>query len=75
MISRINESVPTESDLKKEIIELMKKYKFVFVMCSSADMERLATIHAANKMVGGRPFVCDDFQKSVLEIFTATTGE
>jgi hypothetical protein len=29
-------------------------------------MERLATFHAANKEVAGRPFVCDDFQKSVL---------
>jgi ribonuclease J len=52
----------------------MNQYKNVFVMCSSTDMERLATFHAANKEVSGRPFVCDDFQKSILEIFSDTAG-
>jgi len=75
MLSRLDERVRHEKELKKEIVELMKHYKNVFVMCSSTDMERLATFHAANKEVGGRPFVCDDFQKSVLEIFSDTAGK
>ncbi len=75
MISRLDERVKHENDLKKEVYELMKQYKNVFVMCSSTDMERLATFHAANKKVGNRPFVCDDFQKNVLEIFSDTAGK
>ncbi|MEI6697022.1 MAG: MBL fold metallo-hydrolase [Bacteroidota bacterium] len=75
MLSRPNEITRHENELKKEIVELMKKYKYVFVMCSSTDMERLATFHAANKEICGRPFVCDDFQKSVLEIFSDTAGK
>lgn len=75
MLSRMDERVRQEKELKKEVVELMKHYKNVFVMCSSTDMERLATFHAANNEVGGRPFVCDDFQKSVLEIFSDTAGK
>ena len=75
MLSRLDERVRHENELKKEIVELMNQYKNVFVMCSSTDMERLATFHASNKEMGGRPFVCDDFQKSVLEIFSDTAGK
>jgi ribonuclease J len=75
MLSRLDERVRHENELKREVVELMKQYKNVFVLCSSTDMERLATFHAANKKMGGRPFVCDDFQKSVLEIFSETAGK
>jgi len=75
MLSRLNEKVKHENDIKKDVIQIMKKYKNVFVLCSSTDMERLATFHAANKNMHGRPFVCDDFQKSVLDIFTDTAGK
>jgi len=74
MLSRSDERVRKENELKKEVVELMRQYKYVFVLCSSTDMERLATFYAANKKVGGKPFVCDDFQKNVLEIFTDTAG-
>jgi ribonuclease J len=75
MLSRLDERVRHENELKREVVEIMKQYKNVFVMCSSTDMERLATFHAANKEMGGRPFVCDDFQKSVLKIFSDTAGK
>ena len=75
MLSRLDKRVRHENDLKIEVVEIMKQYKNVFVMCSSTDMERLATFHAANKEVAGRAFVCDDFQKSVLGIFSDTAGK
>jgi ribonuclease J len=75
MLSRLDERVRHENELKRDVVELMKQYKNVFVICSSTDMERLATFHAANKETGGRPFVCDDFQKNVLEIFSDTAGK
>ena len=74
MLSRLGEKVLHENQLKNKVIEVMNQYKNVFVMCSSTDMERLATFHAANKDVGRRPFVCDDFQKDILEIFTDIAG-
>ena len=75
MLSRIDERVRHESELKKEAIELMKKYKYVFIQCSSTDMERLASFYAANKTFRNRPFVCDDFQSNVLKIFSDTAGK
>lgn len=74
MISRLDERVRHENELKKEVIELQKQNKNVFVICSSTDMERLATFYAANKEAKRKPFVCDDFQMSVLEIFSETAG-
>lgn len=74
MLSRLDERVRREIDLKREVIEVRKQYKNVFVMCSSTDMERLATFYSANKVIKSRPFVCDDFQKSVLEIFSDSAG-
>ena len=75
MLSRLDEKVQHENKLQDGVVELMKQYKNVFVMCSSTDMERLATFHAANKKMTGRPFVCDDYQKNVLDIFTETAGK
>jgi ribonuclease J len=75
MLSRLDERVRHENELKIEVVELMRQYKYVFVMCSSTDMERLATFHAANKEIVGRPFVRDDFQTNILEIFSDTAGK
>lgn len=74
MLSRLDERVRHENELKLEAIKLMKQYKNVFVLCSSTDMERLATFYAANKAMKFRPFVCDDFQKRILEIFSNSAG-
>jgi ribonuclease J len=74
MLSRLNEEVLHEKTIRKEVVEVMQQYKNVFVMCSSTDLERLATLYTANKTRGKRPFVCDSFQKSVLGIFSDTAG-
>ncbi len=74
MLSRIGERVMSENELQKEAKEIMKRYKNVFVMCSSTDMERLASFYAANKHLNDRPLVCDRFQKNILEIFTKSAG-
>jgi ribonuclease J len=74
MLSRLGERVMTENELQKEAEKIMSRYKNVFVMCSSTDMERLATFYAANKRLK-RPLVCDRFQKSILEIFAESAGE
>ena len=45
------------------------KHKYVFALCSSTDMDRLASFHQAC-METKRNFLCDPYQKSVLDIFT-----
>lgn len=74
MLSRSGERVMSENELQREAGEIMGRYKNVFVMCSSTDMERLASFYAANKNLRNRPLICDRFQKNVLEIFTKSAG-
>ncbi len=75
MLSRLDERVRNENEIQQEIKKLMKQHKYVFVLCSSTDLERLASYHAANKAMRNRPFVCDDYQKDVLSIFSETAGK
>lgn len=74
LLSRQGEKMKSEQELQREMIDIIRQYKNVFVLCSSTDMERLATFYAANKKLGKRPFVCDGFQKDILSIFTDTNG-
>lgn len=75
MLSRLDEKVRHENDLKFQVMELMKQYKNVFVLCSSTDLDRLATFHSANLEMRNRPFVCDKYQKDVLKIFSDSAGK
>lgn len=75
MLSRFGEKVMSENELQREAGRIMKRYKNIFVMCSSTDMERLASFYAANEDLKVRPLVCDRFQKNVLEIFTKAASK
>ena len=72
MLSRSQEKVKHENDLKMEAIELLKNNKYSFVLCSSTDIDRLASFHEASKQ-SKRSFLCDKYQKDVLDIFTTNT--
>lgn len=75
MMSRRKEHVKTENELQREAFEAMSKYKNVFVFCSSTDMERLATFRAANRQFFNKPFLCDNYQKDILKIFSESAGK
>ena len=74
MLSRSNERLMSERELQREAEQIMGSYKNVFVLCSSTDMERLASFYAANKKFKNRPFICDYFQQQVLDLFSQTAG-
>lgn len=74
MLGRRSETVVREFDIQRNVIKLLRQHKYVFALCSSTDMERLASLHAACK-VTGRVFVIDPYQKSVLNIFTRYSGK
>ena len=74
MLGRKGEKVIRENDIKQNTIALLKKHKYVFALCSSTDIDRLASFHQACKDENvKRNFVCDTYQKSVLDIFTRYT--
>lgn len=72
MLSRNNERVPSEYDLQSKAKQLMKEFKYVFVLCSSTDIDRIATFHKANPQK--RLFVCDGYQSEVLGVFSKNSG-
>ena len=69
MLSRLKEKVKHENDLKIDAIKLLRRYKYSFILCSSTDIDRLASFHEASKK-SGRSFLCDSYQKEILDIFT-----
>lgn len=76
MLARKDETILTERALSQKAVELMKEHKYVFVHCSSTDMERLASFkNATRSMSPQRPLLADDYQKDILDIFSATAGE
>lgn len=76
LLARGDEKVRSENELQQEFKEVMKKYKNVFVVSSSTDMERLATIQAAHKSSKTKaPLICDVFQKQIFEIFSKHAAE
>lgn len=72
MLSRNNEKVPSEYDLQLKAKQIMKQYKYVFILGSSTDIDRIATFHKANPRK--RLFVCDSYQSEVLDVFTENSG-
>ena len=64
MLSRGFENVITERELQIQAKEIMRKNKYVFVLCSSTNIDRIAAFYHANPR--GRYFICDEYQRGVL---------
>ena len=73
MLGRSQECVISESEIQKNIIKALREHKYVFALCSSTDLDRLATFHAACKKTG-RIFLVDEYQNRVLNVFTKYAG-
>ena len=76
MLARKDGTILTERALSQKAAELMKEHKYVFVHCSSADMERLASFkNATRSMFPKRPLLADEYQKDILALFSETAGK
>ncbi|MDR0823845.1 MAG: hypothetical protein LBN74_02045 [Prevotella sp.] len=65
-ISRTDAATMSEFELQQKVEELMLENKYVFVLCSSTNIDRLGVLyHAAQTR--NRLFVCDTYQKLQLE--------
>lgn len=73
MLGRWHENVISENEIFRNVVALLKEHKYVFALCSSTDIDRLASFHKACK-VTGRLFVADAYQKSVLDVFSRHAG-
>ncbi len=74
MLSRNGEKYYKEKDLLKDATELMKNHKYVFLICSSTNLDSLASFYHAgqrqNKKMYGNSYVINQ-----LEIFSKTAGK
>lgn len=75
MMSRLSEKVLSEKELEKRAIEELKKpeNKYAFLICSSTNMESLASFHNAALSLGRRFFV-NYYVKEQLELYSETAG-
>ena len=64
---------PTEMDVIGQIDALMKKYKKVFVLCSSTHIDRIAAFYHHRNYHA--PMVSDLYQNTVLQYVTNTYGK
>lgn len=65
-LSRNTKKNLTESKLEQEARKIIENYKYVFVLCSSTNIDRIAAFYHANKY--GNYFICDNYQKDILDI-------
>ena len=60
------DTVPvTEYDLQQKVKEYINKYKYVFVLCASTNLDRICALSKA--VPTGKYFLCDSYQYQLLE--------
>lgn len=65
-LSRPDEKPMTEHELQHKVRGYMDKYKYVYVMCASTNLERICALSKA--VPKGKYFICDSYQKKLLEL-------
>lgn len=64
-LSRTEEPPMTERELQERARDILRENKYVFVLCSSTNIDRIAGFYHATPR--GRLFLCDEYQKAQLE--------
>ena len=64
-VTRANGTVPTEWDLQKRLKEYLAKYKYVFLLCATTNLDRIFA--AARTVPRGRYSFCDEYQYSLVK--------
>ena len=71
-LSRDTRQTMSELELQKEISTEIRSHKYVFALCASTNIDRLASFYNATPK--GRYFICDKYQKSLLDVIAAKSG-
>lgn len=72
-LSRTDAELLSERELQAKATALMRDKKYVFALCSSTNIARIAALYHANPI--GRYFLCDGYQKDILSIVTETSAK
>lgn len=64
----------TEKEVSDKMSNVMKAFKYVFVLCSATDIDRLAAVQRACELADKRLYVDSQFMQKTMEIFTRRMG-
>lgn len=64
----------TEKEVSDKMSHMMKAFKYVFVLCSATDIDRLAAVQRACELADKRLYVDSQFMQKTMEIFTRRMG-
>ena len=73
MLSRMNEKVFTEDDLQAWAEDYFKEHRHIFLLCSSTNLDTLASFYQAGDKYGMRMFGTD-YVVTQLKTFSGTAG-
>ena len=78
MMSRLDEEVRTETQMMFEAAEYLKEHKYAFLICSSTNLDSLASFYQAAQ-IAARPFrrylyTYNDYYRAQLKTFSDTAG-
>jgi len=65
LLTRSNNKMITERDIMASAKELIREHKYVFLLCSSTNIDSLAAFYNATPK--GKYFICDQYQKDIFE--------
>lgn len=78
MMSRMNEEVLTETQMMYEAAKYLKDHKYAFLICSSTNLDSLASFYQAAQMAavpfGRYLYTYNNYFKEQLRTFSATAG-
>lgn len=74
MMSRPGEQVMGESAMKRQIKNLLMQRRYAFVICSSTNLDSLASFCQGARELG-IPVICNPYQKEIFQIYRDTAGQ
>lgn len=78
MMSRATEKIKTETEMMFEAAEYLKEHKYAFLICSSTNLDSLASFYQAAQIAakpyGRYMYVYNDYYKNQLMTFSDTAG-
>lgn len=78
MMSRSMEAVISEPEMQMKAAEYLHEHKYAFLICSSTNLDSLASFHQAAQMTdrryGRHMYVYSEYFRKQLELFTKTAG-
>ncbi|NLB54665.1 MAG: MBL fold metallo-hydrolase [Lentisphaerae bacterium] len=67
-LSRDSDTLLEEAELQTLANHVLSENKYVFVLCASTNIDRIAAFYHATPR--GKYFICDEYQKRILDIVT-----